>query len=83
MLIRGYSQGYRIDFHKNTTPGATRTKTYPDGTKEALTYPSSYKFFVEVDGEIVGLSNSFSSAEQLYVDECSKKYDNGHESYEQ
>ena len=78
MIIRRSSQGFRITLHKNTTPGATRTKTYPDGTKETLTYPSSYKFFVEVDGEVIGHSNSFSNAEQLYVDECAKKYDNGH-----
>ena len=78
MIIRRSSQGYRIRIHKNTTPGATRVKTYPDGTKETLTYPSSYDYFVDVDGEVVKKSNSFKVIEEFYVAECAKKYDNGH-----
>ena len=79
MIIRRSSQGYRIRLHKNTTPGAVRTKTYPDGTVETLTYPTSgYEYFVEVDGEVVKRSNTFKNAEIYYVDECAKKYDNGH-----
>ena len=78
MIVRRSSQGYRIRIHRNTTPGATRVKTYPDGTKETLTYPSSYTYFVDVDGEIVKKSNSFKVVEEFYVDECAKKYDNGH-----
>tara|TARA_R100000315_G_C5144284_1_gene82499 strand:- start:97 stop:501 length:405 start_codon:yes stop_codon:yes gene_type:complete len=78
MIIRRSSQGERIRIHRNTTPGATRTKTYPDGSTETLTYPSSYTYFVEVDGEILKKSNSFKTIEEFYVDECAKKYDNGH-----
>ena len=78
MIVRRSSQGYRIRIHRNTTPGATRVKTYPDGTKETLTYPSSYTYFVDVNGEIVKKSNSFKFIEEFYVDECAKKYDNGH-----
>ena len=78
MIVRRSSQGYRIRIHKNTTPGATRVKTYPDGAKETLTYPSSYNYFVDVDGKIVKKSNSFKVIEEFYVDECAKKYDNGH-----
>ena len=78
MIVRRSSQGYRIRIHRNTTHGATRVKTYPDGTKETLTYPSSYTYFVDVDGEIVKKSNSFKVIEEFYVDECAKKYDNGH-----
>ena len=79
MIIRRSSQGHRIRLHKNTTPGAVRTKTYPDGTVETLTYPTSgYEYFVEVDGEVVKRSNTFKNAEIYYVDECAKKYDNGH-----
>ena len=78
MIVRRSSQGYRIRIHRNTTPGATRTKTYPDGSTETLTYPSSYTYFVDVDGEIVKKSNSFKTIEEFYVDECAKKYDNGH-----
>ena len=78
MIIRKSSQGHRIRLHKNTTPGATRTKTYPDGTVETLTYPSSYDYFVEVDGEVVKRSDSWDTIEEHYVDECAKLYDNGH-----
>ena len=78
MIVRRSSQGYRIRIHRNTTPGATRVKTYPDGTNETMTYPSSYTYFVDVDGEIVKKSNSFKVIEEFYVDECAKKYDNGH-----
>ena len=79
MIIRRSSQGHRIRLHKNTTPGAVRTKTYPDGTVETLTYPTSgYEYFVEVDGEVVKRSSTFKNAEIYYVDECAKKYDNGH-----
>ena len=78
MIIRKSSQGHRIRLHKNTTPGATRTKTYPDGTVETLTYPSRYDYFVEVDGEVVKRSDSWDTIEEHYVDECAKLYDNGH-----
>ena len=78
MIIRGSSQGPRVRIHKNTTPGATRTKTYADGSTETLPYPSAYAYFVDVDGEIVKRSNSFKTIEEYYVDECAKKYDNGH-----
>ena len=79
MIIRRSSQGYRIRLHRNTTPGLTRTKKYKDGTVETLTYPTSgYDYFVEVDGEVVKRSNTFKNAEIYYVEECAKKYDNGH-----
>ena len=78
MIVRRSSQGYRIRIHRNTTPGATRVKTYPDGTKETLTYPSSYTYIVDVDGEIVKRSNSFKVAEEFYVSECAKKHGDGH-----
>ena len=78
MIIRRCSQGHRVRIHKNTTPNTKRTKTYPDGTVETLTYPSSYTYFVDVDGEIVKKSNSFKVIEEFYVSECAKKHDNGH-----
>ena len=78
MIIRKSSQGHRIRLHRNTTPGASRTKTYPNGTVETLTYPSRYDYFVEVDGEVVKRSDSFKTIEEHYVDECAKVYDNGH-----
>ena len=78
MIVRRSSQGYRIRIHKNTTPGVTRVKTYPDGTKETLTYPSSYDYFVDVDGTVAKKSNSFKVAEEFYVSECAKKHGDGH-----
>ena len=78
MIVRRCSQGHRVRIHRNTTPGATRIKTYPDGTKETLTYPSSYDYFVDVDGTVAKKSNSFKVAEEFYVSECAKKHGDGH-----
>jgi hypothetical protein len=78
MIVRRCSQGHRVRLHRNTTKGATRVKTYPDGTKETLTYPSSYDYFVDVDGTVAKKSNSFKVAEEYYVSECAKKHDSGH-----
>lgn len=78
MIVRRCSQGHRVRIHRNTTPGATRVKTYPDGTKETLTYPSSYNYFVDVDGAVAKKTNSFKTAEEFYVSECAKKHGDGH-----
>ena len=78
MIVRRCSQGHRVRLHRNTTPSATRVKTYPDGTKETLTYPSSYDYFVDVDGTVAKKSNSFKVAEEYYVSECAKKHSDGH-----
>ena len=78
MIVRRCSQGHRVRIHRNTTPGATRTKTYADGSTETLAYPSSYTYFVDVDGDIKKRSNSFKVIEEFYVDECAKKQGDGH-----
>ena len=78
MIVRRCSQGHRVRLHRNTTPGATRIKTYPDGTKEPLAYPLSYDYFVDVDGTVAKKGNSFKVAEEYYVSECAKKHDSGH-----
>ena len=78
MIVRRCSQGHRVRIHKNTTPGATRTKTYADGSTEPLAYPSSYTYFVDVDGDIEKRSNSFKTIEEFYVSECKKKHGDGH-----
>ena len=78
MIVRRCSQGHRVRLHRNTTKGATRVKTYPDGTEETLTYPSSYDYFVDVDGTVAKKSNSFKVAEEYYVSECAKKHSDGH-----
>ena len=78
MIVRRCSQGHRVRIHRNTTPGATRTKTYADGSTETLTYPSSYTYFVDVDGTVAKKTNSFKVAEEYYVAECAKKHGDGH-----
>ena len=78
MIVRRCSQGHRVRVHKNTTPGATRTKTYTDGSTETLTYPSSYDYFVDVDGTIAKKTSSFKTAEEFFVAECAKKHGDGH-----
>ena len=78
MIVRRCSQGHRVRVHKNTTPSATRTKTYADGSTETLTYPSSYDYFVDVDGTVAKKTNSFKTAEEFFVDECAKKHGDGH-----
>ena len=78
MIVRRCSQGHRVRLHRNTTPGATRIKTYPNGTKETLAYPLSYDYFVDVDGTVAKKSNSFKVAEEFYVSECAKKHGDGH-----
>ena len=78
MIVRRCSQGHRVRIHKNTTPGATRTKTYADGSTETLTYPSSYDYFVDVDGSVAKKTNSFQTAEEFFVAACAKKHGDGH-----
>ena len=78
MIIRRCSQGHRVRIHRNTTPGATRTKNYPNGSTETLAYPSSYDYFVDVDGSVAKKTNSFKTAEEYYVSECAKKHGSGH-----
>ena len=78
MIVRRCSQGHRVRIHKNTTPGATRTKTYADGSTETLTYPSSYDYFVDVDGSVAKKTNSFKTVEEFFVAECAKKHGDGH-----
>ena len=78
MIVRRCSQGHRVRVHKNTTPSATRTKTYTDGSTETLTYPSSYDYFVDVDGTVAKKSDSFKVVEDFFVAECAKKHGDGH-----
>jgi len=78
MIVRRCSQGHRVRIHRNTTPGATRTKTYADGSTETLTYPSSYTYFVDVDGTVAKKTNSFKTVEEYFVAECAKKHGDGH-----
>ena len=62
MILRRCSQGHRVRIYRNTTPGISRTKKYKDGSTEVLTYPSSYSYFVEVDGNVEKKTNSFNRA---------------------
>ena len=78
MIIRRCSQGHRVRIYRNTTPSITRTKKYSDGSTETLTYPSSYNYFVDVDGSVEKKTNSFKVAEEFYNDECAKKHSDIH-----
>ena len=78
MIIRRSSQGENIRIYRNTSPNATRIRKYNDGTTESVEYPSSYTYFVTVEGSVAKKTNSFKVAEEFYTDECKKKYDNVH-----
>ena len=69
MIIRKCSQGHRVRIHRNTTPGVTRTKKYTNGSEETIVYPSSYDYFIDVDGSVVKKTNSFKVAEETYTSE--------------
>ena len=74
MIIRKCSQGHRVRIHRNTTPGVTRTKKYTNGSEETIAYPSSYDYFIDVDGSVVKKTNSLKTAEETYTSECQKKH---------
>tara|TARA_R100001443_G_scaffold482_3_gene1908 strand:+ start:1589 stop:1879 length:291 start_codon:yes stop_codon:yes gene_type:complete len=77
MLIRKSSQGYNLQLYRNTTPGAVRTKTFKDGTTETLTYPSSKKYFLVFNGEVIQRSDNWNTIEQAYVDKCDAEHGGG------
>ena len=58
MLIRKSSQGHDLKLYRNSTPGATRTKKYPDGTTETLAYPTSKKYFLTFNGNVIQRSDN-------------------------
>jgi len=78
MILRRCSQGHRVRIHRNATPGVTRIKKYRDGSTETLTYPSSYSYFVDVDGSVEKKTDSFKTAEEFYNAECAKKHSDIH-----
>ena len=68
MIVRRSSQGENIRIYRNTTPGATRIRKYKDGATQSVEYPSSYTYFVTVEGSVVKKTNSFKVAEESYTD---------------
>ena len=78
MIIRRSSQGENIRIYRNTTPGATRTRTYKDSSTATVSYPSSKIYFVTVDSKVVKSTNSLKVAEEFYTTECKKVYSNTH-----
>ena len=48
MIVRRCSQGHRVRLHRNTTPSATRVKTYPDGTvaKKSNSFKVAEEYYV-------------------------------------
>ena len=77
MLIRKSSQGHDLKLYRNTTPNITRTKKYPDGTTETLAYPSSKKYFLVFNNEIIQRSDNWNTIEQAYVDKCQSEHGGG------
>ena len=77
MLIRKSSKGHDLKLYRNTTPGSVRTKNYPDGTTDTLTYPSRYKYFLVFDGSIIQRSDNWNTIEQAYVDKCDDEHGGG------
>lgn len=73
MLIRKSSQGHDVKLYRNSSPGITRVKTYGDSSQETIEYPASKAYFILVDGSVVHGTDSFSTAEASYTDECEKK----------
>ena len=78
MVIRKSSQGYNIRIHRNNMPGATRIRKYKDGSTLTTEHPSSYDYFITVEGSVVKKTNSFKVAEESYTEECAKEYENTH-----
>ena len=78
MIVRRCAQDYDVVIHLNNTPGMTKTVALSDGSTATLTYPTSKKYFLFVDGEIVKRSDSFETIENEYVSEVAKKTDKGH-----
>ena len=78
MIIRRSSQGENIRIYRNTTPGATRIRTYKDSSTASVSYPSSKIYFVTVDSKVVKSTNSLKVAEEFYTTECKKVYSNTH-----
>ena len=64
--------------YRNTTPGATRIRTYKDSSTASVSYPSSKIYFVTVDSKVVKSTNSLKVAEEFYTTECKKVYSNTH-----
>ena len=77
MLIRKSSQGHDLKLYRNSTPGATRTKKYPDGTTETLAYPTSKKYFLTFNGNVIQRSDNWNTIEQAYVDKCQSEHGGG------
>ena len=77
MLIRKSSQGHDLKLYRNTTPGATRTKKYPDGTTETLAYPTSKKYFLTFNVNVIQRSDNWNTIEQAYVDKCKDEHGGG------
>ena len=73
MIIRRSSEGYNVLLYRNSSPGATRTRTYSDGTVEEISYPTSKNYFIVTDGSVVKKTDSLKTAEDTYTDECAKK----------
>jgi hypothetical protein len=78
MIVRRCAYDHDIVIHKNTKPNMVKSIQLSDGSITTITYPSSYDYFLVVDGNIVQKSNSFKTIETAYVDQCAEKHSDGH-----
>ena len=78
MIVRRCAQDHDVVIHKNTKKGMKKKVKLADETFTTLTYPSSYNYFLWVDGVIIKKSNSFQTIEEEYVKECDKKHSDSH-----
>ena len=78
MIVRRCAFDHDVVIHKNTKKGMTKIIEISDGTRQSLTYPSSYEYFLVVSGEIVQKSNSFETIETAYVNKCTELHESGH-----
>ena len=74
MLIRT-AHDYDIEIRLNKPLSLKKTIQLKSGERKQITYPSSKKYFLLVDGEISQKSDSFQTIEKAYVDKCSEKND--------
>ena len=78
MIVRRCAQNHDVVIHKNTKPGMRKMIAMSDGSKQELTYPSSYDYFLVVDGLVTKRSNSFQTVEDAYIEKCEEIHNDSH-----
>ena len=74
MIVRKCAQDHNVVIHLNNKPGMAKKIT----KDKQITYPSSKKYFLIVDGSITKKSDSFETIEKEYVKSVALKTADGH-----